>query len=244
MAMKTRDVQGIDSAILVSAYNKALLYAERKLVGFHASGLLSKITPEDITNEAVVKTLNGKRPWKPSQCPDLFVHLAGCIRSDISNTYTSGDFLLVERSEAGHTFVSSAFSEESSMENTLELKSKIAFLMDYLVAYKTDLQQVADIVLRQGITEPSTIATTLDISVSEANSKKLAIKRLFKRTDFILYYISKNRPDLNAIAVAVYTDKAASNQEISLLLGLPVEQVKVLKDDLMKVVQDIYRGHI
>ena len=197
------DTPEIDNKSLISAYEKSLIYAHRKLRKFGASGLLSKLTPEDVANDAVAKTLSGERPWNEEKYPDLFTHLAQCISSDIYNAYTSSDFNKVNRGIGSNEIISTAISSEANPEESLNLESKVEFIIDYLVATKKELKQVAEIVLREGVSEPKDIAEMLNISVSEVNSKKLALKRLMKRESLILHYIIKNRTDLVAIATAM-----------------------------------------
>ena len=238
------DTPEIDQGTLISAYEKSLIYANRKLSKFGESGLLSKLTPEDVANDAVTKTLSGERPWNKEKNPDLFKHLAQCISSDIYNAYTSSDFSKVNRGIGSNDIISTAISSEANPEDSLNLESKVTFIIDYLVATKKELKQVAEIVLREGVSEPKDIAEMLNISVSEVNSKKLALKRLMKRESLILHYILKNRTDLVAIATAMYTDKLTNTKDISNQLDLPFEKVQFLKIELENVVNDIYSGRI
>lgn len=242
--MKTNSTLGIEQSVFISAYRKALLYSDRKLSNFRNSGLVSKITPEDVANEAVAKTLSGKRPWNKEKCPDLFVHLAGCIRSEISNIYNSNDFKEVDRAIEGNEVIVSTKSNEPNAADIIEEESRITFIIEYVASFKEDLIQVAELVLRHQVNEPQDIAETLNITVKEVNTKKLALRRLMEHEKFLLYVIEKNRPDLTPLAELVLTKKAASDKEISVKLGIPLKKVKLLKDELERVVKDIYRGNI
>ena len=242
--MKTNTKLGIDKRTLISAYKRSLLYANRKLRNFENSDLLRKLSPEDLANDAVVKTLSGRRPWNRTTCPELFVHLAGVIRSDIYNTYHGKDFSSLERGQASEDILLSTPSDEENIEVTVEFESKVKFVLDYLVQANKELKQVAEVVLRDGVLEPREIAKTLKISVEEVNTKKLALKRVMKRSEFLIHYISNNRPELAAIASAVYKHKKTNDEEISLQLGIPVQRVTLLREELDKAVKGIYQGEI
>ena len=234
----------IEKELLESAYKKALLYSERKLSRFHASGLLSKVSPEDVANDAVLKTLSGKRPWNSERTPDLFHHLAGCIRSEISNIYSSADFQVVERGVSGTEAITAATSNELSPADALEFESKVAFLLDYLVSLRKDIEPIATLMIKHGVTEPKDIASHLGMSLSEVNSKKLAIKRMMLRGDFILHYISSNREDLLPIALAVYKDKIVDAEDLSNILGVSVSEARRQSSKLYSVVDGINNGVI
>lgn len=237
----------IQDEVLELAYKKALIYAHRKLSSFYKSGLQIKVDALDVTNEAVSKTLSGTRPWNREKVPDLFVHLAGCIRSIIHNAYTATDFQLVERDSSGaelselHTYKVDASTDADA---ALEFESKVEFLIDYLVSLKDDVEPVANMMFKSGITEPSDIAEELGLTVAEVNSKKLAIKRMMTRTEFLLHYISKNRKDLIDIAQTIYRDNIVDSKDISKTLGISTIVAKAQKSQLYSIVNDIYRGGI
>ena len=234
----------IEKELLEAAYKKALVYSERKLSKFHESGLLSKITSEDVTNEAVSKTLSGKRPWNRESNPDLFVHLAGCISSEISNSYNSADFQVVERGVLGNEAIMAAIDNELSPADAMEFESKVTFILDYLVSLRKDIEPVATLILKSGVTGPKDIASHLGMSLSEVNSKKLAIRRMMLRSDFILHYISSNRKDLLAIALAVYRDKIVDAKDLSNILGISVSEARGQSSKLYSVVDGINKGVI
>lgn len=230
--------------VLELAYPKALIYAHRKLSRFKKSGLLSKIDALDVTNDAVVKTLSGQRPWNRKKNTDLFVHLAGCISSIINNAYTSSDFQLVERNASSEVLIAEININEDRADAILEFESKITFLLDYLVSLRNDVEPVAKMMFKDGVTEPSSIAQELDIPVSEVNAKKTTIKRMLKRTDFLLHYISSNRQDLISIALAIYRDQIVDAKNLSQKLKISTSDARKRRNELYNIVQDIYRGVI
>lgn len=232
----------IDPGVLRLAYKQGLLYAVKKLRGFHDSGLVGQIDAYDVTNEAVAKTLSGDRPWNPEKNPDLFVHLAGCISSIISNAYKSSNNQLVERSKNSESIIANSSENSLAIDEEIELQSKIEFIFDYLVKKREDIKHVAAIILRDRITEPRDIAQTLNMTVAEVNTKKLAIRRIMEHTDFLLHYISANREDLLSIASAVYKEKINDTKALSQALNMSTGEARKKKDELDALANDIYRG--
>lgn len=233
----------IDQKVLIPAYKKALLYAHKKLQRFNNSGIKCKIEPLDLVHEACEKTISRKRQWNPKQTPDLFVHLAGCIDSILSNIYTSADFNTIDRSESSQNFLMHQ-AESCSEENSRELDSKISFIIDYIVAAREDMQTITELMLREGVTEPKEIASVLNIPVSEVNAKKIVLKRIMKRISFKLHYISRNRQDLLEIARAVYIEKVTNVKELSKILKISTDEVKQQMQELNCVIKEISRGVI
>lgn len=242
--IQNETLKEIPEEVLELAYKKALFYADRKLRAFHNSGLLSKLDAYDVTNDAIVKTLAGERPWNSEKNNDLFVHLAGCISSLINNAYTSADFQQTERNENSEEAIATSSTSERSIESVREFESKISFLLDYIVSLREDVEPVAKMMLKDGVTEPSDIAQELGMTVAEVNSKKLAIKRMMLRTDFLLHYISSNRLDLIPISLAIYKDKIVDAKGLSEALQTSKNDARNQRTELYSIVQDIYRGII
>ena len=244
MGRKTTNRHYIDKNVLIPAYNLALRYAERKLKRYIDTGLTSVIDASDVTNEAVKKTLSGERPWNPERCPDLQSHLVACIQSIISHTYMSSDFHKIDRAVNNEKVIADLVNDSLNHEEQFEFNSKAQFLLNYIACLKEDLSSTAEVMLRGGIYNPSEIASTLDLTASEVNSKRRSIRRLTEGRHLLLYYISQNRPDLNSIANAVLINKIVDVETISQQLGLPVGRAKQLRDDLNVLVCDFYRGLI
>lgn len=233
----------IDQQDLKLAYKKALLFAIKKLNKFQNSGIACKIEPLDLVNEACEKTWSGQREWNQESTPDLFVHLAGCMNSILSNIYTSSDFKLIERSESGETSLMNKASN-CNLENSLEFDSKVSFIIDYVAAAKKDIQTITELMLRDGITEPKEIASALGISTSEVNTQKVALKRVMQRISFKLHYIARNRKDLIEISRAIYIQKVTDIEELSQILKIPPNEVTQKQHELEFVLEEIDRGVI
>ena len=235
---------GIDPKTFLSAYSKALLYAERKLAKYKNSGLVGIISPEDVTHEAVLKVLNRERPWNQAATPDLFVHLAGCINSIISNNYTSSHFRQTDRSDPDNQLLRAQAVEQFSIEDSIEFESKVTFIIDFLSSAREDLKQIAELMLKDGVTEPKEIAESLGMTVKEVNTLKVVIKRTMQRANFTLHYIAENRQDLIYIANAIYKNKATSADELSEILQVPAADVREQRRELYRVINEIRRGLI
>lgn len=233
---------GINSKIL-EAYPRALLFAHRKLAKYANTGLPARASPQDITHEAVIKVLTGVRPWNQEKTPDLFVHLAGCINSILNNHYTSADFSLTDGSDPEPRLLNT-IACEYSLEDSMEFESKVAFVIDYLASIRDDLKQTAELMLKDGVTEPKEIALILGMTVKDVNTKKLAIKRIMQRADFLLHHIENNRRDLIAIATAIYKHKITSAHKLSTILNMPAADVRKQRRELYCVIEEIHRGSI
>lgn len=239
-----KDPPKIDSTILLPAYKKALLFAERKLLRFHNSGLGARLSAEDATHEAITKVLNGDRPWKPDVTPDLFVHLAGCINSIISNAYYSSDYKNTDPNDPENKLLNTEVCPEQSFERKVEFESKVSFVIDFLVDQREELKEIADLMLREGITEPRLIAEQLGLPVEKVNAYKVTIRRMMERANFTLHYIAKNRQDLIDISIAIYKHKITNADELSEKLSIPAEQVRTQRRELYRTIHEIHRGLI
>lgn len=243
MSFKATPPVEIDQKTLISAYEKGLLYANRKLKRFEASGLAIKLEPLDLVNDAFEKTLSSTRAWDPEKNPDLFVHIAGCISSILSNIYTSADFRETQRNETSLNLLERA-SSETDIEKTHEFNSKIEFILDYIAEIRIDLIDVAKIILTSEVSEPAEIAEQLKIPIKEVNTKKLAIKRVMKRPSFLLHYISSNEWDLLETARAMYIDKINNKDDLAKYLRISVTEAKNKMHRLERVRSDIQLGNI
>lgn len=239
-----KDPPKIDSAILISAYPRALLFAERKLLRFKNSGLGARLSAEDATHDAFAKVLSGDRLWNPEAIPDLFVHLAGCINSIISNAYSSYDYKNTDQHDPENKLSNTESCSEQSFESKVEFESKVTFIIDFLIDQREDVKEIAELMLRDGITEPRLIADHLNMSVEKVNASKVTIKRIMKRAHFTLHYIAKNRQDLIDISVAIYKHKITSADELSEKLSIPADEVRTQRRELYRTIHEIHRGLI
>ena len=147
----------------------------------------SRMSANDVVHEAIVKTMSGKRSWNPEKCPDLYDHLAGCVKSIISNTgrlketklvQTRGEYMdhtLENFSRTNHKEIS--FPPE---QNHIAL-SDLKFYIDYISEHRNDLLALANAVMVDEISKPRDLAEHLDMTVREVNTQKVALKRVIKK---------------------------------------------------------------
>lgn len=243
MSTPPHDPPVIEPKVLKKAYKQALVFAAVRLRKYGNSYMNAKLEPMDVANEAVAKVLNGDRPWDPQKTPDLFFHLAGCIKGIISNQYTSSDSKLVERSVEGLDLIDKQACHCDN-QDLIELDSAVNFVIEYIAEARENLLQVTELMLREGVTEPKDLAVKLNITVKEVNTQKFALKRIMKRSNFILHYISRNRQDLIAIARTIYLDKVICDEEISKKLNIPMSSVRQQRQTLDEIVKGVRRGII
>jgi len=166
------------------------LYAQtrRKMKRLNGRLAASRTTSEDIVHEAIMKTMSNERPWRPERCPSLYDHLAGCIKSIIFNTGNLKETKLVKRE--GINKISTIFdrfrmSKDQEISFSIEQNqiaiSDLKFYIDYISQHRNDLLDLANAVMVDDISKPKDLAKHLDITVREANTKKLALKRVIKK---------------------------------------------------------------
>jgi len=171
-------------------------YTKRKMNRLRGSVVCVRMTAQDITHEAIAKTLSNERPWNAEKCPNLFVHLAGCAKSIMSNQMNLKESKNIEMQddldhyyekksdnqsivdsdsmEAHRSHRSSAFSPEEMQSAFSDFK----FLMEYLSKNRDDLIALAEAMLIHEISKPQELASHLGIDVPAVNAKKLALKRI------------------------------------------------------------------
>lgn len=238
-----KDPPSIDSETFLNAYSRAMLYAERKMLKYTNSALGARLSAEDATHEAVIKVLNGKRPWSPEVVPDLFVHLAGCINSEISNAYSSKGYQTTDLSDPEDVFKYAACLS-NSVESEVDFESTVAFVINFIVDKREDVKEIAELMLKEGVTEPRLIADQLGLPVPKVNAMKVTIRRILKNAALTLHYIASNRKDLVDISVAIYKESISCNEALAERLQIPATEVKKQRRELDRVVKEIHRGLI
>jgi hypothetical protein len=153
------------------------------------------------------------------------------------------DFSLTDQCDP-ETQVLNAQASEQSIEDRMEFESKVIFVISYLASMRKDLEQIAALMLKDGVTEPKDIAIALGLSVKDVNAKKVTIKRIMSRTAFLLHYIEENRRDLIVIAVAIYKHKVTSADKLSIFMKMPAADVRKQRRELYSVIEEIHRGLI
>lgn len=233
----------IDSKTLLQAYSRALLYAERRMLRFKNSALGARLSAQDATHESVMKVLSGERPWNPEAVPDLFVHLAGCINSVISNAYLSQDYKSAHPGDPEDVFHYTAFSGKA-VEDEVDFESSVTFVIDFIVEKREDLKEVAELMFKEGVTKPQKIADRLGMPVQQVNTMKLSIRRIFNNVNFAIHYISKNRQDLIEVLMAMHNEKITCNATLSERLKIPATEVNKQRREINRVIEEIHRGSI
>lgn len=231
-------ISKIDDEILLPAYTRALLYAHRSLSRFNNSRM-SQITAEDLVNTAVSMVLSGQRPWNKESVPDLFVHLAGVVRSLIHNTYSSLEYRTISDPEDSQDVYEHISSNEVSTEDYLALIEQKKFILNYLSRYgEGNLSKVAEYMLVTGELKPSFIAEALGMTTESVYAYKAEIKRLVFKSDFLLSYLEENRPELKEVAESMFQQK-------KILPNVNVNYITVSEDELSaqeKEVLKIFRN--
>ncbi len=176
--------------------NHLYVYTKRKMNKLRGSVIHGRMSAQDVAHEAIAKTLSNERPWNAVKCPNLFVHLAGCAKSIMSNQINLKESKNIEsRDDLDHyhekktdnqSIVDSDSmkahrSHRSATFSPEELQSAFSdfeFLMEYLAENREDLITLAKAMLVDEISKPQELASHLGINVSTVNAKKLALKRI------------------------------------------------------------------
>lgn len=179
----------IDNAVLKEAYLRAIPFADRQLSKFKHSRMAAMVSGMDMVNIAVRKTLDQTRPWDQETTPDLFVHLAGAIKSEISNLFSSADFKTTDQ----HTSLDDlldTYSDSNIPTPDAELERKqqlvetgklVKAIILYVSKRHNNLTQMLDLMLVEGISKPQELANRLGVSVQEVNTMKLQLSRVVKK---------------------------------------------------------------
>lgn len=178
---------------------KLYAYTDRKMNKARGSAIYSRFTSNEIAHDAILKTLSNERPWNSEKCPNLFVHLAGCAKSIMSNQKNLMEIKSTdlqdnldchyEKQRESQSIIEpdsmhllrSNRSASFTPEEIQSALSDFKFLMDYLTKNRDDLISLADALLVHEISKPQELASYLGINVSKVNAKKVALKRILKR---------------------------------------------------------------
>ena len=119
-----------------------LIYTYKKLKRI-AKNVIGNMEAEDFVQQAILQVLNGDRPWNPEKCPELFMHLAGCIKSIISNESQRKEHVVIIASEDDTTPLDSITSTVSNPEEEYEkleaastARKRITDLHQYIEKYE------------------------------------------------------------------------------------------------------------
>lgn len=184
--METQSSHKIDwSAINWGEAMPRLLYYAASLMrrkgwrGDTAGSSSSAFGPEDIVQTAILKTMSEQRPWDPTNNLDLFTHLAGVIKSEMSNLSRSVDNRLVlnmpENLEA--RAAGTAFDASRIIEGRSELEGVRRFVLENA----PDLRGLLDAMLSQEGISANELSKTLRVSEAEVWNMRKRLRRLIGR---------------------------------------------------------------
>lgn len=171
-------IQQIKDELTQELWKRLVLHAEILVKNHSWHGVLGGPplkgnAAEDYANEAVLRTLNGRRAWKPENC-SLRQHLKGAIDSIINhesekgeNTSTSREDALSDGEHLGSPF--DTFSAENEDYEEIEFERiQEDLILEFLECLEDDLpvQRIFE-ALHDGIIKRADIAAHLKITVND-----------------------------------------------------------------------------
>ena len=235
-----RDRQNIDRQTIEVAYLKGLVYAHRQIARFNNHGMTAVISAEDVTHTALVKIFDGTRSWNPEKTPDLFVHLAGCIKGEISTCYRSADSRLLDRGISAEQ-LDRVESLEKTQEELEELKRMVQVILLYIEQHRQDLLEIATVMYESEISKPRDIADELSMSVNDVNIKKFALKRMLKSNRFVIHYVVETHAHLESVAKTVLRENLKRAKEIAEYLEIPESEARIKRDEFFGICDDLHK---
>jgi hypothetical protein len=130
-------------------------------------------TPEDMVQNAIMKTMAESRTWDRELTP--FQHLAGAISSEISALVNSAEnqrTLLADEDK-----VINIADHLDDPETSAIRKSQEQRFFAHLEAKRLALRQLAEMMLYRPASGPMELAAQLNLSIRELDSLKRALKR-------------------------------------------------------------------
>ena len=175
----------MDNDIYLSEVRKALedelmlkrlyVFARKKSQKFQDSALGAVFSPEDLVHEAIQVTLDKRRRWDYEKCPEIFVHLAGCIKSIVSNSYVKSEFSLRSDSEVD---LDSFAGKVPSPEERLNSQQKRKDLLNFIKETSPSLLPIATAIINNDTVDRKELSEYLDVDVSMIDNSKKKLKRL------------------------------------------------------------------
>lgn len=168
---------------------KLRAYAAKKTFNFKERSYSNRLNADDLVHQAILQVLEGERPWDREQTPNLFAHLAGCIKSNISN-----ESILVEHrlttSIDDHPIVvldSQADTSSQKPDELIEEEDYHWFKEEQKsivisVAEKDSPEMLAMVfaIFKEDIHSAEDLAKHLNLSVPYINNQKARLKRRCK----------------------------------------------------------------
>lgn len=188
-----------------------------------------------------MKVVDGIRPWCRESVPDLFIHLAGCIRGEISTLYRSADYRLVDRSMSAEEMNLQA-DEQKTPEQVAELKKTVKAILLYIDENRKDLTELTNFMYEEEIYKPKEIAEKLNISVKQVYTGKVALRR--KGNKFLIKYISENHSHLENMAIEILDEKNKKAKDLARRLGISERKARSQRDELFIIFDSIRKGMV
>lgn len=174
--MRTSPFSCLTDKEFEEAVIKTYAFTRRKMLHLRGTRLYSIMDYEDITNEAITKTLSGDRAWNQKKYP-LFVHLAGCAKGIISNLSKKADIVQCDSSSE----MDLEEHKDLTPEDIHLILTELDEFVEYVEKNRKDLVKLAKAILVKEISKPKELSKHLGISVRKVNSGKVALKRIYKK---------------------------------------------------------------
>ena len=191
--MMTEQHKIISNALTPIFRKRLLAFAVMKALKFSDQHFFHLLDPEDLVHQAIFQTLNGERPWNQDKCPDLFAHLAGCIKSNIWNESIRKEHeLAIAIEEKPEQSLDDLKVEETIKrpetpeevqeiaELLVKLREKTNDIISLVKNKAPDLILVVTTMLKAEIYSSRELSEYLNTTVSDIDNKKAKLKRLCK----------------------------------------------------------------
>ena len=134
----------------------------------------------DFVNDALVKTFDGVRIWKPENCT-LLEHLVRVIISDSSHAVNSSDSRLRvsdrDRPDGGAPWPPDMPDETPNQEQVEEWRSVQRGLLDHLNRRDPEIGRMAELILLNDVWKIEDLCRVLELTPSEVTNLRKRMKR-------------------------------------------------------------------
>jgi hypothetical protein len=159
-------------------YQRLLFFAARKLKRLRWRGQRSGqvpggIEPEDIVHTAIEKTKSEERIWRSTEI-SLLQHLMGVISSHINHLAMSYENRMIRCDDK---IDSSMTSSEEDPEAKAVRESEEQRFLSFLEEKNTALRKLAELILYNAVTDPSSLAQKLNLLPRSFESLQRALRR-------------------------------------------------------------------
>lgn len=177
--MKPSNLKLVEALKNPKLKTKLLKFAESKLAQYSSTNRNIAMSAEDLVQQAIVATLSEDRPWREERCPELFAHLAGCIKSIL---YNQSNHKAANNLSFDLLYENTYFQDQKlSIEDYLAVQNGINKCLDLIKTYAPELLPHAVERLKRGVLDRSELAKYLNISLNEVDNQQAKMKRLLKK---------------------------------------------------------------